>query len=172
MMSKSLPNTFRVKLLHHDDLKPRFLNFIENMKSSGLVPFSNMTSTDYNSKVYREYQDLFHNSLKQHLYHFCRKWHCDQIDIKNLWFAQYETGGSFSWHTHEGCQWSGVYFLECPDSDHISEFYGIDVPDDLQEGDMFMFPSYVPHRGRLVTKGRKTVIAWNCDFYKTTGLPK
>ena len=128
--------------------------------------FAKMTHTDYKItddgyRTNRVYAESIRRRMKPFLNHYASLWGCRNFDAQGIWFAQYENGAEFGWHTHEGCNASAVYMLELPDSSAATEFWGIDWDEELNEGDLMVFPAIVPHRSPIISRGRKTIIGIN-----------
>ena len=86
-------------------------------------------SSDYfiNSNLPREYRQYFYDEVIQPLVF--------QIGVEfgllpfeyfihDAWFQRYLETAEHSWHTHTGCQFSNVYFLELPDGEYVTEIKG------------------------------------------------
>jgi len=128
--------------------------------------FANMTLTDYHVKdeAYRTnriYNTTIKNAVQPYLDHYASLWGCRNFNVQGIWFAQYEDGAEFGWHTHEGCNASAIYMVELPDDQSATEFHGIDWNENLYAGDVFCFPAMVPHRSPIINTGRKTIIGLN-----------
>lgn len=127
------------------------------------LEYADMSYSDYKTNLKHycpPYKTMVEDKIYPMLDHYARSWGCSKFQLRMLWFAQYHDDAHFGWHTHEGCNMSAIYFLECPHENQITEFYGIDIePFELEEGDLFVFPSMLPHRSRPINnKQRKTVI--------------
>ncbi len=97
--------------------------------------------------------------------HYAGQFGAREARVDGTWFAQYKYDAEFKWHTHEGCNTSAIYFMETPNPEDITEFYGIDMPN-MKEGDVAVFPSMIPHRSRLDKnrETRKTVVGFNINI--------
>lgn len=129
--------------------------------------FAKMTYTDYHVKS-EEYRTnrIYSTSIKQecqpYLNHYASLWGCRNFNVQGIWFAQYQDGAEFGWHTHEGCNASAIYMVELPGGNTGgTEFHGINWKETLAEGDLFCFPAMVPHRSPTINVGRKTIIGLN-----------
>lgn len=125
--------------------------------------YQNMSHSDYKTgkKNYvPPYKNMVDKAVKPCLQHYAEMWGCTEFQVKMYWFAQYYNEADFSWHTHEGCNMSAIYFLETPSKHQITEFFGFDTsPLQLVEGDVIVFPAMLPHRSPPINnKDRKTVI--------------
>jgi uncharacterized protein (TIGR02466 family) len=105
----------------------------------------------------------------------------------SAWANILRNGGYHRMHTHPGCVWSGVYYIETgkPDADHPTsgrlELYdprtavemmpmattpfGQPVLIDPQPGMIVVFPSWLRHMVHpFVGKGERVTIAWNMQL--------
>lgn len=90
----------------------------------------------------------------------------------NLHYTHYDVGGHFAWHQDRGDDWrrmqrklSVTVLLSEPDEYEGGEFETFDgQPRPVMErsaGSVFIFPSFVQHRVKPVTKGnRRVLIGW------------
>mgnify|MGYP000873775135 FL=1 len=87
--------------------------------------------------------------------------------IHDAWFQRYLETAEHSWHTHTGCQFSNVYFLELPDNEYVTEIKGPNgklLKYSAKEGDVITFPSWMLHRSKPNGEQRKTIISFNTSF--------
>jgi hypothetical protein len=86
-------------------------------------------------------------------------------DIVNFWYQQYTHMQKHQWHIHGKCDISLVYYLELPNGSSptvFKDFNGGVVKPDAKEGDLLVFPSFVPHCSPpVLTNTRKSIIAIN-----------
>ena len=129
-------------------------------------------SSDYfiNSNLPREYRQYFYDEVIQPLVF--------QIGVEfgllpfeyfihDAWFQRYLETAEHSWHTHTGCQFSNVYFLELPDGEYVTEIKGPNgklIEYSAKEGDVITFPSYFLHRSKPNGKQRKSIISFNTSY--------
>ena len=100
-------------------------------------------------------------------YQTTKEFYCNSWKIHNGWFSQYLKNNNHHWHTHPESNLSAIYYLEMPKKELITEFKDKGEVN-IKEGDILFFPSYLLHRSPINnTNKRKTVIAFNCDFYIT-----
>ena len=62
-----------------------------------------------------------------------------------------------------------VYYIELDNKDKSTEFYDSVKKEkfqlDVKEGDIVVFPSFIPHRSpKIVTDNRKTIISCNINL--------
>lgn len=127
------------------------------------LEYQNMSHSDYKTgwrHYCPPYKHMIDKAIGPFLQHYAQLWGCSEFQVKMVWFAQYYNKADFSWHTHEGCNMSAIYFLETPSQNQITEFFGIDTsPLELVEGEVLVFPAMIPHRSPPINnKDRKTVI--------------
>lgn len=77
------------------------------------------------------------------------------------WFHQYPPNTEFGWHTHPWCNLAVVYYVELPKG--AGTIFS-DCQIDTREGDVIMFPAFLPHRSPKHNSGRKTIISYNIDI--------
>ena len=92
-----------------------------------------------------------------------------RFNIMHMWYHQMKKSDFISWDNHQYCQWSGVYFIEIPDTKYITEFLDPEtqqiIKPDAKAGDMLIFPSWLLHRAPIIEDDvRKSIIAWNMDI--------
>ena len=89
------------------------------------------------------------------------------IKLKDMWFQQYQVGGTHGWHIH-GSHYTGVYYLEYPKKSSrtqlIFPFNNKFQKINVSEGDIIIFPSHILHRGLPNKSERKTIISFNFDI--------
>ena len=157
-----------VKFKKHKSLKNKILKLIDAMPNVVYETHKGTTATksDWNlpSDFKRDYLDLFYKEINSLMLQTAKKFKCQNWTIHNAWFMQYKENDKHAWHTHPRTNLSGVYYLELPKKELITEFKDKKVK--TEEGDILIFPSYMLHRSPAnKTKERKTVISFNCDFY-------
>lgn len=119
-----------------------------------------------------------------------------RVEFKDSWFHITNGGGFHDAHTHGGCSWCGIYYLQISDvpetqpkhaPNGVNRFYGpigtgggfddygnaylrqhvLDVPP--IEGTLVIFPAYLLHSG-LAYKGAKdrVILSFNSATWLTT----
>ena len=127
---------------------------------NGKTDFAKQNSLDYA----KEFVPIILPKLKEFLSY---KSHT-KILVKNAWFQYYDKEQHHSWHTHQNCMFSGVYFIELP-SNMATEFYDTEnkklYKPKCKVGDLLVFPSGTLHRSTPnISNKRKTVISFNFDI--------
>ena len=78
-----------------------------------------------------------------------------------MWFAEYNEGNNFEWHTHEGTNLSAVLHVHGLPENSTQLMGFADMV--LHIGDLVVFPSMLPHRGPNC-QGHKIVIGFNLNM--------
>ena len=91
------------------------------------------------------------------------------FDITGVWYQQYYPGDVHELHIHPKCMFSCVYYVELPIVESQTQFSlsGKTIKLDVQEGDLIIFPSIIPHKSPMYigsSSERKTVISFNGDI--------
>lgn len=89
------------------------------------------------------------------------------IEIQTVWFQQYKTGCFHGPHTHGGCNFSNVYYVDLPPGTPKTtfSFMGKKYDVDIKEGDIITFPGYLLHESPVnESEYTKTVIAFNTNM--------
>lgn len=156
---------FKSKVENHQEIKEKLLQQINLIPQNPLIEKAdNILHTDFNlpPAMHREYKDLFLKTVVNHLTNMCHTLGVSHYNISHFWFQRYGQGGKHLWHTHPGCNFANVYFVECPrgSSTKFKNF-----TEDCEEGDILSFPAFLPHMSPLIENDEtKTVIAFNVDF--------
>jgi len=148
--------------------REKILRHVEYIKSKHDTKFAKMSSSDYkleeNPSV-DTYLPIVTRMVRPALENYMRQYHCEILDIRRVWFAEYFNGADFGWHTHEGCNLSAVLHIVC-EEEYATELLG--YRHKMGEGDFIVFPAMLPHRGKPVHRGRKLVIGFNIDMAGST----
>ena len=94
--------------------------------------------------------------------------HYEDIELKALWFQQYDKSGVHNWHSH-GDNYTGVYYVEMskenPKTELIEPATDKKITLECKEGDIIIFPAFMIHRAPInKSKKRKTIISFNFNF--------
>lgn len=154
--------------------KSEILNVI-NRSSEGVselkLPLINISNSDHHLgyETDREWLQKIGNDLKNNVLDLCISAGYNGYIMSAVWFQQYQSLANHEWHIHLGNHYSGVYYLEFPEDGPQTEFYNPLSKEvftlGLKEGDIAIFPSYIPHRSPKNTScDRKTIISFNIDF--------
>ena len=156
----------------HEELKTIFLGLINSMPNQDIRSGAeNVYKSDWDlpKDFKRDYLYAFYKSFEDQMTEICVDFHCTKWEIHNGWFQQYKKSDYHKWHTHPKSNLSAVYYLELPEKELATEFFNGSKPN-VKEGDVLFFPSHMLHRSpKNKTDKRKTVIAFNCDFFGWDG---
>jgi len=158
---------FKTKVENHFQIKEKLLEQIDLIPNNPFINQNqNIIHTDWNlpPQMHREYSSLFLDTVRGHIEKMTKSLDCLRFEIGSYWFQQYLTSGFHTWHTHKGCHFTNIYFIECPKGSE-TKFKNMDV--EIEEGDIVSFPSFIPHSSPQIknSKERKTIISFNTDFY-------
>lgn len=153
--------------------KAKLIEFIETTKEKYVCEYAHMSCSDYKVRNVTPdgktlYWDLVEYMLAPVLNHYIHKWDTVEYKICDMWFAEYYDGADFGWHVHEGCNLSAVLQIDLPLGKGATEFHDTDppLPDlDLKEGHVVVFPAMLPHRGPVVSEGKKLVVGLNINIF-------
>lgn len=170
------------KLPEHESIKENVLDLINNAESNRYTyanDYTDISRTDWDvprdSK--REYLNVVLPPIEKLLQNRFDELGYDEVNIRNIWFQQYNKGSEHGWHVHYGCQWTNVYYLDMPDGSPKTQLLNPmnqeDIIElDVTEGDVLTFPSFILHRApRVESDVIKTIISWNsdCNITKVKG---
>ena len=166
---KSFYITHQIKEHHiHKNILLSLINEIPNNS------YENISHTDFNlPKEYkRKYLDYFYNNvIKDYMNNLCNILKIENWNIQEGWFQQYNKKDNHNWHAHPDCQFTNIYFLELPDIKYITELNNscfnetIDLQN-VSEGYVITFPSYILHRSIPINEDtKKTIISFNSNFF-------
>lgn len=155
----------------HTGLKSTLLKVLDTIKNPVNNGNQKISNQDYFgvTEQSKKYVDLFVDSVRIDMQALISVLGVKDINIKNIWFQQYMPGDKHTWHTHEGCSLSNIYYLEAAPGIG-TEFYNFEtkqnyMPIKVKEGEILTFPSFIYHRTAPNTSDkRKTVIAFNTDL--------
>ena len=154
----------KYKIDDWESVQDKILLAIEMIKDNNVCEYANMSHSDYKVDAKPLYWEVFENAVRPSLEEYMSSWKCTDIRIGNMWFAEYsEHGADFNWHTHEGANMSGVLQVVLEDPENGTHLLG--TPIDLEEGDLVVFPSMLPHRSPMITDSKKLVIGFNWDIH-------
>ena len=162
-----MSNKVLSRVFNHQEVKPKLLNLIKQIKNSYKGSDQQITNTDYwlPKDANRPYLKLFQETVTPTMIGLCKNWYCDRWEVHNIWFQQYSKGDYHGWHNHGECQFANVYFLDLPDTKMTTQFFK-EEPIEVEEGTILTFPSWLIHSSPINTSDKtKTVIAFNSSFY-------
>ena len=156
----------------HHTLKNKVLSAIEKIAPNSIVSIDHQIfKTDWNipDDISREYVDILRPALSVDLAKMFNTLGFDQYTVHNIWFQQYIKNDSHSWHNHNACHYTCIYYLELPAGAPKTQF--LDPIDqktifeiDTNEGDILIIPSMIKHRSPIITTDvRKTIVSFNAS---------
>lgn len=168
----------------HDEMREKTLQLIDQMNAGSYQAVddhgylkTNISKCDWN--VSREEPREYLNYIQEAIYKEHAQMFFDRgfqaVKMINMWFQQYEKNASHEWHVHTQCQWSSVYYLEYPEGSPKTVFVNplnndgtFDI-DDVEEGDILTFPSFIIHCApEIKDDKRKTILSFNTDVSLST----
>jgi hypothetical protein len=137
-----------------------------NEKNFLKISRSDFTVSHKDDREWLKYLEYF---LAENILELCSKLGFSAFSMRNIWFQQYESESFHDWHVHEECHYSGVFYLEMPEDGPKTEFINPITNEtfrlEMNEGDIAIFPAYLPHRSsRNESKDRKTIISFNISL--------
>tara|TARA_B100000287_G_scaffold151511_1_gene143298 strand:- start:562 stop:1077 length:516 start_codon:yes stop_codon:yes gene_type:complete len=160
---------YRVKGVVHEFVKPVLCDFFSKLKSPPSKTDC-ISSLDWEegSDMEREWVKFFLPFWYQSIDPVINYLNCESINLQDIWFQQYESGGSHGWHIHRG-HFTGVYYVELSRDSARTElldpFTNRINSIKVDEGDLIIFPSHVRHRAPInKSKNKKTIVSWNFEI--------
>ena len=157
---------FKFKIESHSEIKQKILNEIKSGGNHPLITnHSRISNQDYLIESEKRYMDILYPSIQNSL-DILRCNYGVHLNIDNYWFQQYYTNDNHTYHTHSRCNYSSVYYVECPKGMATTFMLRDKVKEiDAEEGDYIIFPSTIPHCSKPnFTNQRKTAIAVNLNY--------
>jgi len=164
---------FHGKIETHEELKRAILPLIESDPiEPRLSKKEKIYKTDYDQILQeKEWRNVFYKHIHPYMEAASKEMKADSWQIHAAWYQWYEEGDFHGTHTHGGCSFTNVYFLELPTDSAKTTIYAdsgdtvVDLPE-VKEGDVITFPAACIHESLPnKNKNRKLVIAFNADFY-------
>jgi hypothetical protein len=151
-------------------------DILKVIKNAGKFSVEDSTQRIFNTNYYlkSELQDRFKeipiilkNELQICINLFNKEFNYSYFNINDLWFQQYLNGDFHGIHSHPGCNFSSVYYLELDSLSAKTSFWYLNKEFEysIKEGDILTFPSFYKHRSFPNKGSRKTVIAFNSNAY-------
>jgi len=167
---------WKYTLENHSEIKESILRGIHYSPKTRRVDNNTdvILSTDYYTNEQDHTKKLYARILKDSLISsgFQKKleeYYCtDSVEYGSTWFQQYEQSDTHSWHFHPDCNISLVYYVELTNSEDSTQFFDLNAREpfstNASEGDVVVFPAFLPHRSPPLKGSRKTIISWNLSF--------
>lgn len=157
----------------HDLLKDDVLDYINHdMKKSNLKTETMDILSDWGTygTGRKKYWEVMKDAVQQHMHKvLIEEFNYKFFEVGNFWYQQYVEGGKHGWHTHMRTMFTSVYYLEYPEGSPPTQFMNsvtgeILTLDNIEEGDIITFPSFIVHRAtENKTKIRKTILSWHSE---------
>lgn len=119
----------------------------------------------------REYLKYFYKMIKPLMNTMRTRLKMKSWAIDNGWFQRYRKTNVHPWHTHPGCNYTNVYYLQLSDgaiaTQILDQFTGKIIKLNVKEGEVVSVPGHILHRSPE-NKGSKikTIISFNSNFYE------
>jgi len=150
--------------------KDELLSLIEEMINRYGIELNNQGYYyDYlEPKLPRPYKKLARSFMDIAVHEMAKeRYYSRLVKTTQTWFQQYPENTRFGWHNHPQMNFAVVYYVELPDgaSTWFDPCYPgkSDYQVNAKEGDIIMFPTFLPHKSESHSKGRKTIISYNAD---------
>lgn len=170
-MKKYNLNSFYIinSLKNHSEINKNLLKYIDEMPNNR---YKQISKTDWNlpKELNRNYLTYFYSQISIIMNLMLTELKFQNWVIHEGWFQQYNKNDRHNMHVHPNCHFTNIYFVELPDANYKTELYNsgfdskIDL-DNITEGDLLTFPSYIYHRSNEIKNDvRKTIISFNSSF--------
>jgi len=164
---KTIETKTPIFLFEMSKLKDEVLTAISTMGGSSIMgKTQQISNSDWHldSGYLRPYFQIIEEQLAIVCNKVSKKTDLNGLFVKNYWFQQYERGDYHSWHNHGDSAYSGIYYVELPDSNTATTFrtMGREFQIEVSEGDLLIFPSCFSHCSKPNRTGkRKTIVSIN-----------
>lgn len=160
-----------IPIKNHISIKQSIIDSIKKMGiHSKIDDVQSIANTDWhlNSNVLR----LYYNDINNIMNTVCETMHNalnvpQALNIKNYWFQQYKEKDFHTWHTHGNCIFSAIYYVDLDNKCSRTTFRllnGSEFSLNVKEGDVLVFPSYMPHTSKPnLSNKTKTIVSFNMD---------
>jgi hypothetical protein len=154
----------------HQEIRNKLLLEIENAhgeQSKHPQQFELISKTDWVLEEVRErtWIQLFWPHLTNALKNMIQHLRFNAVDIKTIWYQQYQQNDTHGWHIHGQSQYSGIYYLEYENTPTQIRVNNRIQDIEVSEGDIAIMPSTTIHRCPPVKNNkRRTIIAFNFDM--------
>jgi hypothetical protein len=154
----------KYKIQHFEQYQRVFLKYIEQERKD--KPCIWRDDEDAVDNVYSDwlqiadarYWDLVLQIIAEPMQNYMKQGGTDYYEMLTCWWTQYDEGGTFDWHTHEGCNLVAVLQLQINDPSDSTKIWGYNEV--LKEGELVIYPASAAHTGSPA-KGKKTIIGMN-----------
>ena len=154
----------------HSKIKNDLLFLMSKQLSDKLNHNDNIEKLDWSQHkdMSRPWVQLVKTDLINHFKKCAKILHYEDIELKALWFQQYDKSGVHNWHSH-GDNYTGVYYVEMskenPKTELIEPATNKKITLECKEGDIIIFPAFMIHRAPInKSEKRKTIVSFNFNF--------
>lgn len=164
-------NFFKFSVENHKDIKSELMDLISISPKTDTRdkkgPNSQYVDTDYWHKGKKLYHDVLVSAMLKIDDRLLEITGTDKLESW-FWYQTYTGNQYHEWHVHPKAHLSSVYFIDLPDTRDATNFYDMRnkkiFRPEVEEGDVVIFPSYIPHTSGPLHGERKTIISTNYDF--------
>ena len=159
----------------HAIIKEEILNNIKKMGKFSLI----QNDLNYNQKISNSDWHLGINFIRYYKDNLINVWEDitkyinelygidHKLSVTNYWFQQYEKNDLHSWHIHQGCLFSCVYYVDIQKDTPKTSFKLFDKSEieiKMNEGEILIFPSFLQHCSKQNQSNKtKTIISFNIN---------
>ena len=154
----------------HSKIKNDLLLLMKDQPSDKLKDIDNIEKLDWSQHkdMNRPWVKLIETDLLNHFKKCAKILHYEDLQLKALWFQQYNKNGVHNWHSH-GDNYTGVYYVnwnkECAKTRYVDPITQEVKDIEAEEGDVVIFPSTVIHRANTQKIDfPKVIISFNISF--------
>jgi hypothetical protein len=154
----------KIHIENNKSFKDELINSIENSYHKCIKnDYELISKTDWgvHDKVWeKEWSQIFFHYAYPSIENFYMELGYRSFSVDSIWFQEYETGSSHSWHTHPSATFSNIYYLNYPQDSPPTQFLvkGKKIDAEVQEGDLILFPGSVIHRSPENTSSQKRLV--------------
>lgn len=158
---------FVSKFKNHLELKDKLIYLINKTSADLFDNENNKVITDYEKDEDFEYKKVVVPYLLKEIENVLSLSSDLLTKPKQVWFQQYRKDHFHSWHTHDNVQFGLIYFLKMKNNNYKTQFKqlnGDKIDYNSNEGDVVIFPSYLPHRSPIIDIDREEKIIIGMNF--------
>ena len=165
------PFIFWTKVNNHKKIKDTLVPIIKTISNNenSTVTVDGSTTTYYHQTYSYFTSDMIDDIILKPIEQMHTEKNLNRplrFHLDALWWNNYTSGGRTKVHKHQHADWSGIYLLhlEEPNTTTFYSQYGEapnigymnqhKVMDNVVEGDVMIFPSFMQHCGDVCTKNR------------------
>jgi len=156
-------------LKDHTIIKDKMIDLINKVPTDFFDNQGNKVLTDYDRDENFEYKKLITSHFLNQIKYVLSLDKDLYVDPIKLWFQKYKKNYFHNWHTHHQVNFGLVYFLKLTNNYFKTEFKRLDgqlIDYKCKEGDVIIFPAYIPHRSPIIDRDdeEKIMIGLNFDI--------